>query len=66
MTGTGMTKMRYIGARPELHEKTALVRRNGMRGVVEAQFDDLTLGVWAHGWHFFPARMFASVEAVTA
>lgn len=52
-----MTKGEYIGGIQDLRGKTALleVKPNSM---VMAQFDDLELGFFSHGWNAFDASDF--------
>lgn len=55
-----LRKMIYVGARPDLNGKTALVLPSGFRGHVKAQFDDVELKE-AFGWHYFPSWCFEPV-----
>ena len=46
-----MTKGTYIGEVLYLRGKTALVMDHPNADMVRVQFDDISLGSLAHGWH---------------
>jgi hypothetical protein len=61
-TESDMVTGTYTGGRVELKGKTALLRKDRRPGFYLAQFDDLSLHFYAHGWTLFPECDF-SVEA---
>ena len=53
-----MLKGTYRGPHITLTGKTAMVRLTRDDNIVEAQFDDLSLGHWAYGWHIINIHHF--------
>jgi len=54
----------YIGPQEVLKRKTALLRPSTLsRDLVEAQFDDLSLGLgFTHTWLYFPKDQFSAAD----
>lgn len=57
----------YRGPSNVLGARTALLQRpKDGRGGWLAQFDDLELGIMAHGWHWFDASCFPDARQLGA
>lgn len=58
-----MSKGIYIGPQEVLKRKTALLRPSRIDGFIEAQFDDLSLGLgFTHTWLYFPKDQFCAAD----
>jgi len=67
-----MIKAEYVGSDKRLKGKTALLQEDKVETaegrlplpirLVKAQFDDIALGSYAHGWHTFPKTCFKEID----
>lgn len=57
-----MRKVIYRGELNKLYGKSAITHHSPNDPIITVQFDDLSLGSFAYGWHAMDAKIFEFIE----